>query len=195
MISDRSLATLSLQDYIRFDTPDRQVDQVRWFYHDLGDGLTGIDFPGSVTFIDWARDFTAIPTHETFEHIDLGIVPLGFLEGMEPAVIRIMADVPGPKLIFGHSLGAARAYIASGLLSAAKAPPVRAVGFAPPRVGDLMGLIQEFGHGYRWSADPVPEVPLLFLQPCPLTQLGSAAFQIDPFPCHAIGRYAENVPA
>src|SRR5580700_1257098 len=90
------------------------------------DRLTWVVFRGSETFSktnsvhdvveDWARDFLAVPEHPFISHPQLGWVHAGFMMGMEAAWSEIKKHIQGNVIYFtGHSLGAARATIATGM--------------------------------------------------------------------------------
>ena len=125
---------------------------------------TIVCFRGSVTNEDWTRDFSALP----HKHPVLGWCESGFVEGMDDAGAWVAASLPKdtPYAVCGHSLGAARALIASGLLTAAGRPPERILALGCPRPGfrQLSDILLGGGYPieiYRNGPDPVAEVPLV----------------------------------
>lgn len=131
-----------------------------------------IAFRGSIDAIDWVRDFQVIPIF----HPRLGMVHDGFLHGMEviviPKLMHYISQSNRPYIITGHSLGAARACIAAGLLaitpfpSGSTIPPAALVTFGCPRPGfrTLSDVIKSSGAQvriYKNRRDHVAEVPTL----------------------------------
>ena len=142
MPSALSLADLCAEAYAAFDKPTWCVDAVRAFRYAYPD-FTAIIFPGSVTPLDWARDFLALDFHPEIEHADLGVVPLGFWLGLETVLAQILAEVGDkPLVLAGHSLGGARALLAAGLLAAQNRPPAHVAAFAPPKGRQPQGAAQ-----------------------------------------------------
>jgi hypothetical protein len=113
-------------------------------------------FRGSVTAQDWARDFLALP-HETEAHPTLGDVHAGFMLGMDAAYAHVVPLLRSSVYVTGHSLGAGRATLFTGLLVAAGRTPIGRVVFGEPRSGcaDLAALVNKVGvnRSYR-NADP-----------------------------------------
>ncbi|HXZ02281.1 MAG TPA: lipase family protein [Stellaceae bacterium] len=91
-------------------------------------------FRGSETVQDWLRDFFALP-HEPANHPALGDVHAGFMEGMEDAFAHLLPLLGKTVVVTGHSLGAARATLFCGFMTAAGRPPRLRVVFGEPRSG------------------------------------------------------------
>ena len=88
---------------------------------------------GSTTPQDWVRDFEAVA--DPFTHFALGPVHPGFLAGMESAYRAMKPHLRADVMICGHSLGAARAAVLTGLMvHDGRAPRARVV-FGEPRPG------------------------------------------------------------
>lgn len=125
-------------------------------------GGTAVVFRGSEVARDWLRDFRGLP----WIHPALGPCHGGFLEDMDDAGAWVATSLPeGPVAITGHSLGAARALILAGLLTAAGSRRiVRVATFGTPKPGfqQLSDIIMKGGYPvtcYRNGPDPVAEVP------------------------------------
>ena len=196
-----------------FEQPQRD-DGICWGLKRIGgSGLAlGIDvvvLRGSVTQQDWFRDFDALADPfesderqlETFlhhlgfsiegaaeEHAFLGPVHPGFLAGMEAALAAMRPLLRENIIIAGHSLGAARAAILTGLMvhdaNLNKAPaPLACVTFGQPRPGfaKLAGVIasvpqRSYCNGNGSLVDMITEVPIAFgpenyVHPHPLTDV------------------------
>lgn len=126
-------------------------------------GVTVVVFRGSITPMDWIRDFEAIG----MLHGKLGMVHEGFLQGMEPVWESLKSD-DSPILVIGHSLGAARAAILTGLMCADGRSPIERVCWGEPSSGwiTLADLIKHvptrsFRNGNNKVHDPVTDVPPL----------------------------------
>ena len=143
-------------------------------------------FRGSDNLEDWRRDLDEVPKY----HPILGFIHQGFLDGMDK-VAQTLIPALGPSIVVtGHSLGAARAWILSGLLSAACKPAAQVTVFGSPRPGfkKLREVIMDGGSvntSYRDRLDPVTEVPYLLgeyvhvVEPIPVD---CAPGKIEPFP-------------
>lgn len=164
-----------LKDLARLST-DVYVHSAEWtqYYEEKGDhavcyGLketdTTIDvvFRGSKSLRDWFNNFRALPT----DHPQLGPVESGFVDGLQDVLTEI-----GDKLshtekrirIGGHSLGGARAFLFSGLLTVNLVWPSIVAGFGSPKPGmrQFSNILSELPDVYcfRNGPDPVPELPL-----------------------------------
>lgn len=119
--------------------------QVKWDYLSTsGDGVyygitkfegyTGLVFRGSTTLDDWMEDLEALAN--PFDQGKLGPVHPGFFEGIEAVVEKVLQRVPASTLVVcGHSLGAARATLATALMAAHGAAPAHRVVFGEPYAG------------------------------------------------------------
>jgi hypothetical protein len=144
------------EDWAHYDdgTDD---DGVCWAVKEIED-YSVIVLRGSVTLLDWRKDFQAFV--DPFHHDDLGPVHPGFLSGMRTVQreIATLISIGRQIIITGHSLGAARASILTGLLriSPRRADVAARVVFGEPRPGfqQLADLINGVpGASYRNAAD------------------------------------------
>ena len=101
----------------------------------LGD-VNVIVFPGTTDIPGWIRDFQAVDATPT-DHPELGPVHFGFWQGMDGvwAALDSKGCLAGTTIVAGHSLGAARAVLLSGLLAAARKAPIDVVTCGEPRAG------------------------------------------------------------
>lgn len=173
MPSDVDIAALCAAIYAYPELPPET-----WDHYDAGlddgicwalkhrDGYDVIVFRGSTTFQDWIRDFRAIAISTR-----IGDVHAGFYAGMEHAWGDIRPLLKQPAIVTGHSLGAGRAGIMTGLMKADGVVPVARVVFGEPRPGlrDFSNFIEEIpGRSYRngdthggpFDHDLVTDVPL-----------------------------------
>jgi hypothetical protein len=163
-----------------------------------------VAFRGSIDEIDWIRDFNGWPS----KHAVLGYCHSGFLAGMGTVASELSQAITPerPYALTGHSLGAARALIAAGLLTAAKTPPVLVVTFGTPRPGmaQLTRILNTGGYFikcYKNGPDPVAEVPVrlapLWLYQKPVIdtpiEVAPADDAHDPFHWHHMPLYLEGV--
>lgn len=160
-VTDAELADLVEGLYEREGAPpvtwDAQSDPreaVCWAAKSVG-GVAVIVFRGSTTFEDWARDLHAwAPAADM--GADIGPVHPGFSDGMLAAILGLPAALRSSTsiVVTGHSLGAARAWLASALLKRASCPLTGCVAFGSPRPGfaPLAKLLQDVpGRNYRNS--------------------------------------------
>src|SRR4051794_1302223 len=121
-------------------------DGICWAIKRL-DACDVVVFRGSITFQDWIRDFRAAPVRTRIGHVHAG-----FHTGMEHAWTDIRPLLQQPAIITGHSLGAGRAAILTGLMVIDRLPPIARVVFGEPKPGflDLAALIASVpGRSYR----------------------------------------------
>lgn len=197
------------EDWAHYDDGTND-DGVVWAVKEI-DEYSVLVFRGSVTLLDWRRDFQAFV--DPFHHDDLGPVHPGFLSGMRTVQREIAVLVPvGRKIILtGHSLGAARASILTGLLrlSPERRPDVVArVVFGEPRPGfqQLAELVSQVGgSSYRNAADGrhdlVTDVPFAippedYVHPTSLIDVSAApdgglVSRWGPFALHHVGLYVK----
>lgn len=149
-------------------------------------------FRGSVDPHDWLDDAMAAAIRP-FDHWAIGAVHAGFYRGMEMFTTTLLPMLSGrPLLVAGHSLGAARADILTGLLIAAKQPPARRVVFGEPKPGftKFCALAAQVpAASYRntdgTEHDPVTDVPFTlpmwpYCHPTPLTDVSAQPTVDDP---------------
>ena len=127
----------------------------------LADGSDLLVLRGSYIKEDWVRDFEAVPYNDSV----LGLVHEGFFTGVDELLTAVLAKVPKIDGIYGHSLGAAHAWIAAGRLSSMHKPVKQVVCFGSPRPGaqrlrDIIMLGASELASYRNGFDPVTQVPL-----------------------------------
>lgn len=136
---------------------------------------------GSTTPQDWVRDFEAVA--DPFTHSALGPVHPGFLAGIEDAYAAMKPLLRADVIVCGHSLGAARAAILTGLMVDDNHAPRARVVFGEPRPGfaPLAKLIasvpaRSYRNGNGILYDLITEVPIAmgpenYVHPCPLTHV------------------------
>jgi predicted lipase len=120
-----------------------------------------ICFRGSITFLDWLRDFQAQMVFDD----ELGGVEFGFMQGLRRIIgQRPDGAVPSkPVYITGHSLGAARALIFAALERLRGLPIAGVTVFGSPRPGaaklkEILAPVPV--RVYKNRHDPVCELPL-----------------------------------
>jgi hypothetical protein len=158
---------------------------------------------GSVTFWDWFKDFLALAT--PFGHETLGPIHQGFGLGMDRAWRDISDATKGPYIVAGHSLGAGRAAILTGIMLESGITPLKRVVFGEPKPG--FARLKEYiagvpGFSYRngdtHAHDLVTDVPITFLleeyeHPTPLIEVLATPAADAPngvFKWHSMGLYA-----
>lgn len=141
-------------------------DDVAWGIKRVDD-VTIIVFRGSTQFIDWRRDLDTWAEPKV-SHPQLGPIHDGFFAGMEDAWARVQGHIkPGePTMFAGHSLGAARANIMTGLAVVDGIAPARKVLFGSPKSGfqqlaDITSKVPgaSYRNGNSVAHDPVTDVP------------------------------------
>lgn len=159
-------------------------DGVAWGYRRLDTADTVI-LRGSVTVADWIHDGMAIA--EPIDHYALGPLHRGFAHGMAQMweECRRMLRQDYPILIGGHSLGAARASILTGMMIVDGLSPDASVRFGEPCPGfsELGTYLERAGiyqRSYRnagaWGHDYVTDVPIKlpdfpYVHPVPLVDV------------------------
>lgn len=201
MIPDIALAKLCAASY----DPDATWDQ-EWNAEGIDvqvikvGSIHVICFRGSVTEQDWTRDFSTWLKKDP----DIGYCHAGFLSGMHVVVANLMSSIGvEPYAVTGHSLGAARALIFSGLMTAiAHIRPTQVTTFGTPRPGfaKLSEILNGGGypiHLYKNRSDPVTDVPWwmgLFKHPVEQIKLDvDPGTGPRPFSDHKIACYVKGV--
>ncbi len=122
---------------------------------------------GSTTLQDWLHDFTAIAN--PLAHDKLGPLHPGFYEGMPDVWAEIQKRSKGPWVTAGHSLGAGRCAILSGLMLLDGAAPVYRFQCGEPKPGfqklaDALSPhpAKSLRNGDGEHHDLVTDVPLTF---------------------------------
>jgi Lipase (class 3) len=147
-----------------FDHFDGGLDDgVCWALKKLP-GYDVVIFRGSVTLRDWIADFRAIAAPSRIGHVHLG-----FYAGMEQVWSELRPLINQPAIVAGHSLGAARAGIMTGLMVKDGAAPVARVVFGEPKPGllDFAKLVEgvparSYRNGDATHHDLVTDVPFSF---------------------------------
>lgn len=194
MISHKSLAVLCQAMY-----RNNPADWDRFFtFDDVFVATKGdiVVFRGSQSAEDWLRDFDDVPV----DHPIFGHVHAGFVAGMDDVYRELVPLATSARVITGHSLGAARAWLFAGFLAAAGRPAQQITVFGSPRPGfarlrDIIVAGGSSNASYRNGDDPVTEVPWLlgaYVRPVELTAIGISR---TPFEDHHIEYYVEGVPA
>ena len=168
MITDKDLASICQDTYdpsVSWDFLDEGEDDGVWWAIRRLNGADVVAFRGSDDFQDWVVDLRAAPIPTR-----LGSVHAGFYSGIEKmwAELRDQSSAR-PKIITGHSLGAARAAILCGLATLDGAPPLARVVFGEPKPG-FMGLAKiiekitsrSYRNGDSRHHDQVTDLPITF---------------------------------
>lgn len=185
-------------------------DKKRWGEFDYVNEVAGVCFAvkklsdrnvllyrGSITPLDWVRDFEALPEVMKL-HPQLGFVHSGMAQGMDEALADAIAhsDLDQPFHPGGHSLGGGRAALATGLLINEGYFVIRSTLFGCHNSGTarLRKLVSSRpGASYRNRQDPVPLLPTVppFAHPRDWTPLDAApdVNPTDPFNDHNIKLY------
>ena len=116
-----------------------------------------IAFRGSVTAADWLHDAEAVPVLDP----EIGYTHAGFLDDMDAALEQIVPLLYGDVVFTGHSLGGARARIATAKLAVRRLPVAQCIVFGSPKPGyaqlaDILGASGAAHTSYRNRQDPVP---------------------------------------
>lgn len=169
------------------------------------DGVTLLLLRGSVTLSDWLDDFRAVTT--PFNHSVLGPVHPGFALGMTDCWAEMRAKTKGPYVISGHSLGAGRAAILTGLMIRDGILPQARIAFGEPKPGfaQLARYIAPVpavsyrnvalsGPGHDYVTDVPATFPLEnYTHPCPLTSVRVKPSSNGLFAFHHMPLYAQAV--
>lgn len=112
--------------------------QVDWRIQYLDGSTALLVLPGTETPTQWLLDFLAVPVHAhpvTWTH-DLGCVHAGFYAGLSQVWSVLKPLFEGCSIyIAGHSLGAARAAILTGIMVLDGATPARVLLCGAPQPG------------------------------------------------------------
>jgi hypothetical protein len=210
MITDAAIAALLVDLYAGSDQfdhfePGNGPSGICWASKRV-DGVDVILMRGSVTFWDWFKDFVALAA--PFVHDTLGPVHPGFALGMDRCWARIKQQTAGPWITAGHSLGAGRASVLTGLMLEDGVTPLERVVFGEPKPGFaklgryLAGVPgRSYRNGDTHAHDLVTDVPITFLleeyeHPTPLIEVLAAPAADAPngiFKWHNMRLYAKAV--
>jgi hypothetical protein len=196
-----------------------------WDHFDLGaddgvcyglkklDGCDVVVFRGSITLQDWLRDLFVLPLPTLIPELTrIGHVHAGFFLGMEKVWGELRPLITQPVIVSGHSLGAARAAILTGLMVKDGRPPIARVVFGEPKPGlsDLAALIEaiparSYRNGDALHHDVITDVPMTlppmqFVHPTPIVPVcaeptGGLFAQLGAFAYHHIQLYEAAVAA
>jgi hypothetical protein len=217
MITDADIVNLNVGVYKYPDIPPTQ-----WDFFEPGVGTKGVCYGikrlentdvvvlrGSDSFLDWRRDFDAWAN--PFSHSQLGPIHAGFLTGMIETWLDIKGRIGAKAIVSGHSLGAARAAILTGLMVCDGFKPLARVVFGEPnpgfqRLADLILGIpgRSYCNGDNNGHDLVTDTPyfipplLRYVHPSPLIHLQATPteFHISDFGIfgyHHIKLYAQSI--
>lgn len=173
------------------------------------DGVDVVTLRGSVTLQDWLRDFNA---WGRVVDSRLGEVHPGFAAGMEMTWLRLKDQIGQNAIVTGHSLGAARAAILTGLMTLDGRPPLARVVFGEPKAGfqklaDIAQVVpgRSYSNGDDRHHDLVVDVPFTFppeqyVRPSPLIRVcaaptGSILSRLGVFAFHHIELYQAALAA
>lgn len=209
MITDRECASLCVALYAASETDSQGLNHV-----DFGedDGICWalkhrpdcdvVILRGSVTLLDWWRDLDIRP----YQSRRMGPVHHGFYLGLDNAWddMKPMLRPHLPIVVTGHSLGAARAALLTGMMIADDMVPARRVVFGEPKPGyqQLADFIKSvpavsYRNGIGEAHDKVTDVPtvpgLPYVHSTPLTNVNAppAIDDAGGFAWHHMGLYAE----
>lgn len=218
--SDALIASLCQAVY----RPGALIDPT-WDHFDLGaddgvcwalkklDGFDVVVFRGSITVQDWMRDLFVLPLPGIIPLLTkIGHVHAGFWMGMENVWSEVRPLLTQPVIVTGHSLGAARASILTGLMVNDGTIPIARVVFGEPKPGliDLGELIKgvparSYRNGDRLHHDVVTDVPMTlpphqFVHPTPIVPVcaeptGDLFSRLGAFAYHHIELYVAAVTA
>ena len=205
MISDKDLADLCAASYNNASQWDhlwtQNLDNPVWValkkVSSIAKDQWVVVFRGSISIEDWFLDAASATCHE---HYLLGKVPWGFFDGLEQLYTEISDIIGDGAYICGHSLGAARAVLFAGLLTARGLPPASIIGFGCPNTGceQLTRILHPLsGRLYRNREDPVPLVPyplplLPWQKPWDQIKINEPPVDSDPLADHRIFLYQQG---
>jgi Lipase (class 3) len=213
MISEHDIAQLCLDIYqgqpAQWDQLEVPPDGVAFGIKEFPEGIALI-FRGSATLQDWLRNAEAIA--DPSAHQGLGPVHPGFFAGLPELWTRLKPRLTQkPCIVAGHSLGAARASLFTGLMVLDGKAPVRRLCFGEPRPGfpQAAGIIANVrSRSYRnangRAHDLVTDVPFTswiedYVHPTPLVPICAPPSDADVqrdifFAWHAMRLYVSATP-
>jgi Lipase (class 3) len=215
MTTEHDVAELCLAIYqepqtVEWDELELPLDGVAFGIKNL-DQSVALIFRGSVTLPDWLRDGEAVA--DPLEHEGLGPVHPGFFAGLPELWDQLKPVLIDRKcIIAGHSLGAARASLLTGLMVLDGCPPVRRLCFGEPRpgfpqAGTVIASVRgrSYCNGNGRAHDLVTDVPFTtwiedYVHPTPLIPVCAPPSDADVqrdilFAWHAMALYASITPA
>jgi hypothetical protein len=216
IITEREIAVLCAEIYseqpsIEWDLRELPSEGIAFGLKDFG-VVTALIFRGTVTLSDWLHDLEAIA--DPFEHVGgLGPVHPGFFDGIPQLWNRLKPTlIKKPCIVAGHSLGAARASLFTGLMVLDKCPPLRRICFGEPRpgflqAGNIIATVRgrSYCNGNGRAHDLVTDVPFTtwiedYVHPTSLVPVSEPPTDADVkrdalFAWHSMTLYAEVVPA
>lgn len=145
-------------------------------------------FRGTDDALSVLDDADCVPTHVR----TLGMVHNGFWRALQ-VILPDCLQLPVPRAVTGHSLGAAMAILYAGALAQA-GHVVEVYAFEPPRIcadevlADLFRAKSVPWFATRNGHDIVTQLPPLLSLPGPLTRIGKPSFSLDNLTDHSIDR-------
>lgn len=215
MVSERDVANLCRDIYpggappSAWDLLEVPETGIAFGLKDFGNAVAVI-FRGSTTITDWLRDAEAVA--DPFEHAELGPVHPGFFAGLPELWARLKPRINNkPCIVAGHSLGAARASLFTGLMIVDNQPPVRRLCFGEPRAGfpkaaQIIANVRgrSYFNGNGRAHDVVTDVPFTtfiedYVHPTPLIPVTAPPTDADVmelliFAWHPMPLYASVTP-
>jgi lipase (class 3) len=217
MITDHDIAALCAAIYAppgqlpaAWDQLELPADGIAFGIKDLG-AAVALVFRGSVTVADWLCDAETVA--DPFEHAGLGPVHPGFFAGLPELWMRLKQTLTAkPCIVAGHSLGAGRASLFTGLMVLDGHTPLRRLCFGEPRPGfpKAASIVaaangRSYRNGNGRAHDLVTDVPFTtfiedYVHPTPLAPVcappSDADVQRDAlFAWHSMTLYASVTPA
>jgi hypothetical protein len=215
IITEHEVAALCAEIYseqpsIEWKLRELPPEGIAFGLKDFGE-VAALIFRGSVTLSDWLHDLEAIA--DPFEHAGLGPVHPGFFDGLPQLWDRLKPTLTKkPCIVAGHSLGAARASLFTGLMVLDQCPPLRRICFGEPRpgflqAGNIIATVRgrSYCNGNGRAHDLVTDVPFTtwiedYVHPTSLVPVSEPPTDADVkrdalFAWHSMTLYAEVVPA
>jgi len=214
MVTEQDIAQLCLDIYTaqpgQWDQLELPADGVAFGIKDFPEA-TALIFRGSVTLQDFLRDAEAIA--DPLSHGGLGPVRPGFFDGLSELWTRLKPKLTTkPCIVAGHSLGAARASLFTGLMVLDGKAPVRRLCFGEPRpgfpqAGSIIATVRSrsYRNANGRAHDLVTDVPFTtwledYVHPTPLSPISAPPSDQEVqrdilFAWHAMSLYASKTPA
>lgn len=192
-------AAAELCDYIY--SPNGEFEQIISVKDIVGGTVktatgTALVFRGTENLGDFLSDIDAVPVP-----VDgLGNVHQGFYQDLPDFMEAAIPHLSGEILLMGHSLGASRAELATGILLLNNIPVTQLYSFEPAKVatdGTLWNLLASVNPQlYKNGNDLVPDLPdmLDYKHPAALQRIGPALWPFPNIEDHLIENVIPHVP-